>query len=137
HRDGARRRLDGGGRRARADRPGALRRLLPARGAEAVRARGGAAALVLVSRGVEGLHADRPGRSRLRDGVLGPGHDQLDADLVAAAGRGAKRGGEAVDRAKAAGARTPRERDFVAAAEAFFKDADTIDHRTRALAYGR
>jgi tetratricopeptide (TPR) repeat protein len=48
-----------------------------------------------------------------------------------------KRGGEAVEKAKAIGARTPRERDFVAAAEAFFKDADKVDHRPRALAYGR
>jgi tetratricopeptide (TPR) repeat protein len=48
-----------------------------------------------------------------------------------------KRGGDAVEKAKAAGAKTPRERDFVAAAEAFFKDADKVDHRTRALAYGR
>src|SRR5712691_7976314 len=48
-----------------------------------------------------------------------------------------KRGGEAVDRAKAVGTKTPRERDFVAAAEAFLKDGDKVDHRTRALAYGR
>jgi predicted hotdog family 3-hydroxylacyl-ACP dehydratase len=48
-----------------------------------------------------------------------------------------KRGWDAVEKAKAAGAKTPRERDFVAAAEAFFKDADKVDHRTRALAYGR
>src|SRR5262250_2364516 len=48
-----------------------------------------------------------------------------------------KRGWEAVEKAKAAGAKTPRERDFVAAAEAFFKDADKVDHRTRALAYGK
>jgi tetratricopeptide (TPR) repeat protein len=48
-----------------------------------------------------------------------------------------KRGWEAVEKARAAGARTPRERDFVAAAEAFFKDGDKTDHRTRALAYGR
>ncbi len=47
------------------------------------------------------------------------------------------RGWEAVEKAKAASARTPRERDFVAAAEAFFKDADKLDHRARALAYGR
>src|SRR6058998_678284 len=47
-----------------------------------------------------------------------------------------KRGWEAVERAKAAKAKTPREQDFVAAAEAFFKDADTLDHRTRAQAYG-
>src|SRR6266704_686300 len=48
-----------------------------------------------------------------------------------------KRGWDAVEKAKAASAKTPRERDFIAAAEAFFKDADTIDHRTRAQAYGR
>ena len=48
-----------------------------------------------------------------------------------------KRGGDAVEKAKAAGAKTPRERDFIAAAEAFFKDADTLDHKTRARAYGR
>src|SRR5438874_19063 len=48
-----------------------------------------------------------------------------------------KRGWEAVEKAKAATTKTPKERDFVAAAEAFFKDADKSDHRTRALAYGR
>src|SRR5437016_4526196 len=48
-----------------------------------------------------------------------------------------KRGWEAVEKAKAASAKTARERDFVAAAEAFFKDADKVDHRTRALAYGK
>src|SRR5262252_8701909 len=47
------------------------------------------------------------------------------------------RGWEAVEKAKAASARTPRERDFLAAAEAFFKDADKLDHRTRTLAYGK
>ena len=48
-----------------------------------------------------------------------------------------KRGWEAVEKAKAAKAGTPREQDFVAAAEAFFKDADTLDHRTRASTYGK
>src|SRR5436309_14675767 len=49
-----------------------------------------------------------------------------------------KRGAEAVEKAKGV-RRTlpPREGDFVAAAEAFFKGADKADHRTRALAYGR
>jgi hypothetical protein len=46
-------------------------------------------------------------------------------------------GWAAVERAKAAGARTPRERDYIAAVEAFYKDADTVDHRTRALAYAK
>jgi len=46
-----------------------------------------------------------------------------------------KRGQEAVARARAAGAKTERERDYVAAIEAFFRDADTADHRSRAVAY--
>jgi hypothetical protein len=48
-----------------------------------------------------------------------------------------KQGWTAVERAKAIGARTDRERDYVAAIEAFYKDADRLDHRTRALAYAR
>src|SRR5437667_4925137 len=49
-----------------------------------------------------------------------------------------KRGAEAVEKAKGV-RRTlpPREGDFVAAAEAFFKDADTPDRRTRHPAYRR
>src|SRR5881409_3828006 len=44
-------------------------------------------------------------------------------------------GWAAVERAKTAGAKTQRERDYVGAIETFYKDADQIDHRTRALAY--
>lgn len=46
-----------------------------------------------------------------------------------------KRGWEAIEKAKLAGARTQRERDYIAAMEAFYKDADKVDHRTRAFAY--
>lgn len=46
-------------------------------------------------------------------------------------------GWAAIERAKAAGARTQRERDYIAALEAFYKDSDKVDHRTRALAYGK
>ena len=49
--------------------------------------------------------------------------------------RGLKEGSAAVERAKAAGAKTERERDYIAAIETFYKDADQVDHRTRALAY--
>lgn len=49
--------------------------------------------------------------------------------------KGLKEGWAAVERAKAAGAKTPRERDYMAAIETFYKDADKVDHRTRALAY--
>jgi hypothetical protein len=44
-------------------------------------------------------------------------------------------GWAAVERAKAANARTQRERDYIGAIEAFYKDADKVDHRTRALGY--
>src|SRR5215472_4510947 len=46
-----------------------------------------------------------------------------------------KAGLSALEKAKAAGAKTQRERDYIAAVETFYKDADKLDHRTRALAY--
>jgi tetratricopeptide (TPR) repeat protein len=46
-----------------------------------------------------------------------------------------KKGWEAVERAKALGAKTAREREYIAAIESFYKDAQQISHRTRALAY--
>jgi tetratricopeptide (TPR) repeat protein len=44
-------------------------------------------------------------------------------------------GSAAVEKAKAAQAKTQRERDYLGAVEAFYKDWDKVDHRTRALAY--
>ena len=41
----------------------------------------------------------------------------------------------AVEKAKLAGAKTQRERDYIAAIETFYKGADQLDYRTRALAY--
>ena len=46
-----------------------------------------------------------------------------------------KRGLASVERAKAIGAKTQRERDYIAAIEFFYKDSDKLDHRTRVLAY--
>jgi hypothetical protein len=46
-------------------------------------------------------------------------------------------GWAAVEKAKAAGGKTPREREYIAAIEVLYKDAEKIDHRTRALAYER
>src|SRR6266576_582931 len=40
-----------------------------------------------------------------------------------------------MQRAGAVSARTQRERDYIAALETFYTDADKIDHRTRALGY--
>jgi hypothetical protein len=46
-------------------------------------------------------------------------------------------GAAAVEKARAAGGKTPREQAYIAAVEVFYKDADKIDHRTRAVAYER
>jgi tetratricopeptide (TPR) repeat protein len=46
-----------------------------------------------------------------------------------------KAGLSSVEKAKAAGAKTQRERDYIGAIETFYKDSDKLDHRTRALAY--
>jgi tetratricopeptide (TPR) repeat protein len=46
-----------------------------------------------------------------------------------------KDGWEAVEKAKSIGAKTERERDYVAAIENYYKDWEKLDHRTRVLAY--
>ena len=48
-----------------------------------------------------------------------------------------KKGFEAVEQAKSLNARTQRERDYIAALAMFYKDANILDHRTRARAYER
>ncbi|MBV9609642.1 MAG: hypothetical protein JO187_08800 [Acidobacteria bacterium] len=45
------------------------------------------------------------------------------------------KGSEALAKAKAAGAKTPRERDFIGALDKFYADSDKLDHKTRAAAY--
>ena len=49
--------------------------------------------------------------------------------------QGLKEGGFAIEKAKTIGSKTQRERDWVAAIDTIYKDADKVDHRTRALAY--
>ena len=44
-------------------------------------------------------------------------------------------GWAAVEKAKVAQIKTQREHDYIGAVEAFYKDWDKVDHRTRALAY--
>jgi hypothetical protein len=56
-----------------------------------------------------------------------PGAEPSKAELA--------RGIEAVAKAKAAATQTERERDYIAAADAFYRDADTLDHRARSLAF--
>jgi tetratricopeptide (TPR) repeat protein len=46
-----------------------------------------------------------------------------------------KRGWEAVEKAKTIGAQTQRERDYLAAIEAYYQDWEQRDYRTRVLAY--
>ena len=46
-----------------------------------------------------------------------------------------KAGSEAVDKAIAAPTKTEREKDYIAAIAAFYRDSDKLDHRTRAVAY--
>jgi tetratricopeptide (TPR) repeat protein len=46
-----------------------------------------------------------------------------------------KAGAAAVEKAKLVGAKTQRERDYIAAIDTFYNDADKLDHHTRALAY--
>lgn len=46
-----------------------------------------------------------------------------------------QKGSNAVEKAQVVGARTGRERDYIAAIEVFYKDSDKLDHRTRTFAY--
>ena len=46
-----------------------------------------------------------------------------------------KAGAEAVEKAVAAGPKTEREKDYIDAIAAFYRDSDNLDHRTRAVAY--
>ena len=45
------------------------------------------------------------------------------------------RGVAGATKAKAVGAKTQRERDYIAAIDVFYRDADKLDHRTRLFAY--
>jgi tetratricopeptide (TPR) repeat protein len=44
-------------------------------------------------------------------------------------------GSDAVEKAIAAGAKTEREKDYIAAIATFYRDSDKLDHQTRATAY--
>ena len=46
-----------------------------------------------------------------------------------------RKGMAAVEKAKAIGAKTQRERDYIAAIEVFYKDSDAVPHRVRAIAW--
>jgi tetratricopeptide (TPR) repeat protein len=46
-----------------------------------------------------------------------------------------QKGAAAMEKAKSVGARTERERDYIAAVDLFYKDFHKLDHRTRVIAY--
>jgi hypothetical protein len=46
-----------------------------------------------------------------------------------------RNGMAAMQKANVVGAKTQRERDYIAAIQTFYENAETVDHRTRALAY--
>jgi tetratricopeptide (TPR) repeat protein len=46
-----------------------------------------------------------------------------------------KAGAEAAEKAVAAGSKTEREKDYIDAIAAFYRDSDKLDHQTRAVAY--
>jgi len=46
-----------------------------------------------------------------------------------------QKGSSAIEKAKIAGARTQRERDYIGAIEVFYKASDKLDHRARSFAY--
>jgi tetratricopeptide (TPR) repeat protein len=48
-----------------------------------------------------------------------------------------QKGSNAIEKAKAAGAQTQRERDYIAAIEVFYQNYDQLDHKARILAYSR
>lgn len=77
----------------------------------------------------------------MRHGLLGHRDEQLPSHLGAAdRGRVAK-GSSAVEKAKSVGARTQRERDYIAAIEVFYQGPESLngklDHRARTFAYSR
>ena len=46
-----------------------------------------------------------------------------------------QKGSSAIEKAKSVGARTQRERDYIAAIEVFYQDSNKLDHKARAFAY--
>lgn len=46
-----------------------------------------------------------------------------------------ERGKRAIANAKAAGAKSQREKDYIAALDSFYRDSETVGHKSRALAY--
>ena len=93
------------------------------------------AALVLLPGDRESVHRRHGERARLRHGVLGPGDEHSSEPLIPVPIATLKQGAEAIEKAKAASTPTQRERDWIAALDTYYRDLDTVDHKTRVLAY--
>ena len=121
---------------ARALRQGPLPGLLLGRGAAALRQGARSARLLLLPRDPENLRGRRLRRSDLRHGLLGIAISERPNPLIVPLPPGTlQRGWAAVQNAKATGLKTERERVYVAAVEAYFRDPDQGDFRARNLAY--
>jgi hypothetical protein len=82
------------------------------------------------------VYRDRGRRASVRNGRTGVfAMSNYHTIWVAPTKEELNKGSAAIGKAKAAGARTARERAFIEALEVFFKDAERQDHRTRTLAY--
>ena len=68
-------------------------------------------------------------------GLLGNRDEPVPSYLGAANTSGNKKGQAAIEKARSVGARTDRERDYIAAMEVFYKDAGELDLQRRLLAY--
>src|SRR5438445_2143440 len=131
-------RLAAAGTRGGEARQGHVPAFLRRGGVGPVRARRRHAALVLVRRVAQGLRRHRSAGGELRDGVLGAGRDrarQLAGRAARAEGR--RRGLGRSEKARAVGAKTQRERDWIEAIAAYYRDHDSAPLSTRLAAYTR
>ena len=74
--------------------------------------------------------------SILRHGLLGDRHEQLaSAAWYPPSAEELSAGSKAAAAAAALGGRTDRERNYIDAISAFYRNSETLDHHTRAVAY--
>ena len=122
---------------AREARQRQLRQHLQPRGPGRPESRRRAPSLLLVGRDDQGVQRGRAEGSVVRHRPLGRRHGRARQPLRVAARPEVPwpTAAAAVGRARAAGAKSQRELDYIAAIETFYKDHDKVEHRTRAVAY--
>ena len=92
-------------------------------------------AFVLVSGGAEGFTAITEAEPGCAMGYWGIAMSHWYPLWFPPSPAALKAGSEAVEKAIAAGPKTEREKDYIAAIAAFYRDSDKLDHQTRAVAY--